>query len=742
MQSTSSIKQTLAAPANTKLVIALLKADPAPSRNGLAKELCRRLELRDPKGDWQIATTSKALRELADEGLWRLPKPCSQPAQGWHPTRLNHPVPSPRDVPELLQEVRGLSLIEVVEPEHLRIWNELMLGEHPLKDCRLVGRQLRYLLGSDHGWLGGIGFGSAALYLEGRDDWIGWNPSQRRQHLERVLNMNRFLIRPMVRCANLASHALSLCAQQVSQDFERRYGLRPWLLESFVETPTYEGSCYKGANWIRVGQTKGRGRNGPNHAVKSIKDVYLYALVQGFHDRVGVAPPTVSALSAESGLEGPAWAEHEFGDCELGDDRLTRRLVKIARDQAAQPSGSYAQAAGGHRHDLKGYYRFLNSERSEMDAAKLLQSHRARTLRRMSRETTALLVQDSSDLNYSTRSHCQGLGQIGTNQTGAKSRGLRLHSSLALSPSGLPLGIVQLEGSAPESAKGKDPRRPIEQKDSYRWLEGFEEAMRIAALLPHTQIVSIADREGDMFELFHFRRSQTGRKAELLVRAKTDRCLEETERKLFAELAAAPLAKRVSLAVPRQREHLSLPSVPGRPGLPAREARVEIRFKEVTLSAPNTAQTRHLQPIKLWALYLVEKHPPQGAEPLEWLLLTTMEVRSPKQALKLIRWYCRRWRIEEWHRVLKSGCKILEHQNHSAQALLRAIAIDAVIAWRIMLLALLGREVPELPCQALFNPVECDVLGLLAKKKGPQPTLTGRSHDHNCSTGGIPRSQV
>ena len=725
MQSTSSIKQKLATPENTQLVITLLKADPAPSRNGLAKELCRRLELRDSKGDWQMATTSKALRELADEGLWRLPEPRSQRGEAWHPTRLNHPVPAPTEVPELLAEVRGLRLIEVVGEEPLRIWNELMLREHPLKDCRLVGRQLRYLLGSDHGWLGALGFGSAALYLEGRDDWIGWNPSQRSQYLERVLNMNRFLIRPQVRCDNLASHALGLCARQVGEDFERRYGLRPWLLESFVETPTYEGSCYKAANWIRVGQTKGRGRNGLNNACKSIKDVYLYVLVKDLQDRVGVKPPTASALSVQSGLDGPGWAEHEFGDCELGDERLTRRLVKIVCDQAAQPNGSYAQAAGGHRHALKGYYRFLNNARSQLDLDSLLESHRARTLRRMSRERTALIVQDSTDLNYSTRSQCQGLGQIGTNQTGAKSRGLRLHSSLALSPSGLPLGIVQLQGCAPESAKGKDPRRPIEQKDSYRWLEGFEEALRIAALIPNTRVVNITDREGDMFELFHFRRSAAGRKAELLVRAKTDRCLEGTDQKLFAELAAAPLAKRVSLSVPRQREHLSLPSAPGRPGLQAREARVEVRFKEVTLSAPNTAQTRHLQPIKLWAVYLLEKHPPPGAQALEWLLLTTVEVRSLKQALKCIRWYCRRWRIEEWHRVLKSGCKVLEHQNHSAQVLLRAIAIDAVIAWRIMLLALLGREVPELPCDLLFNPVECEVLGLLAKKKA------GRTKAHS-----------
>jgi hypothetical protein len=171
--------------------------------------------------------------------------------------------------------------------------------------------------------------------------------------------------------------------------------------------------------------------------------------------------------------------------------------------------------------------------------------------------------------------------------------------------------------------------------------------------------------------------------------------------------------------------------------LQAREARVEIRFKEVLLSAPNTPQTRHLQLIKVWAIYLVEKHPPQGAQPLEWLLLTTMEVRSVKQARKIIRWYCRRWRIEEWHRVLKSGCKILEHQNRTAETLLRAIAIDAVIAWRIMLLALLGREVPELPCEVLFNPIECDVLGLLNKKK-PETMFTRRSHDHDRSTGWIP----
>jgi hypothetical protein len=717
MQTTSSVKQILSEPQNTKLVLTLLKAEPPPTRNSLAKELCRQLDLRDAKEDLQMATTAKALRELEAQGLWSLPKPLSSNGRTWNPTRLNRRVPRPRDVPQQVQEVQGLCLVEVSDGGSLQIWNELMLREHPLKDCRLVGRQLRYLIGSEHGWLGAIGFGSAALQLEGRDDWIGWNHSERMEYLERVINMNRFLIRPKVDCPNLASHILGMCARRVGADFERRYGLRPWLMESFVECPTYQGSCYKAANWIHVGQTKGRGRNGPHQPSKSLKDIYVYPLVDSFQDQVGVQPPMVSALSPESGLDGPGWTAQEFGDCQLGDERLSQRLVKLISDKASQPQGSYAQAVGGNRHELKAYYRFLNNERSELNLESILQTHRTQTIRRMHHQQIALLIQDTTDLNLSTRSQCEDLGQIGTNQTGAKSLGLCLHSCLALSEGGLPLGVPRLHGYAPESAEGKDRERPIEQKESYRWLQGFDEAMEIAALIPKTRIISVSDREGDMFELFDFRRRQKGKKAELLVRAKTDRCLEQTDRKLFAELAAAPLSKKVSIDVPRQREHVTKASTSGRPGLQARKAKVEIRFKEVTLSPPNTAQTRHLQPLRLWAIYLVEKNPPVGAAALEWLLLTTIEVRSVKQALRCVRWYCRRWRIEEWHRVLKSGCKILEHQNHTAKALLRAIAMDAVIAWRIMLLTLLGRELPELPCELLFDPIECEVLQLLAKKK-------------------------
>jgi len=335
----------------------------------------------------------------------------------------------------------------------------------------------------------------------------------------------------------------------------------------------------------------------------------------------------------------------------------------------------------------------------------------------MKREATVLIVQDTTELNLSTRSACEGLGQIGTNQTGAQSRGLDLHSCWAVGESGLPLGVLRLHGYAPESAAGQDPHRPIAEKESYRWLQAYEDATAVAATIPDTRVINVTDREGDMFELFDLRRRQTGRKAELLVRANWDRCLAGSDQKLFEELAAAPLAKTVSLPVPRPREHRAKPSDPGRPALPARTAKVPVRFQEVTLSAPQAPQTRNKQPIKLWAVYGVEKHPPKGASAVRWLLLSSIPVASVKQALKCVRWYGRRWRIEAWHRVMKSGCQILDHQNHRAHVLLRAIALDAVIAWRIMLLALLGREVPELPADTLFDPCECEVLGLLTQKK-------------------------
>jgi len=720
MQTALSIQQILAQPENTRLVTQLLESEEVINRSDLARELCEQLDLRDPKGDLRMGTMRKALRVLEAKGLWKLPAAESVGTGPWSPKRLAQPVAAPRALPAKVEEVQGLGLVAVTTEEEQRIWNELILSEHPLHNCRLVGRQLRYLVQSDYGWVGAVGFGSCALSLQPRDEWIAWNTTQRIAHLPRVINMARFLIRPKVNCANLASKVLSLCVRQVPDDFERRYGVRPWLMESFVDRSAYDGCSYKAANWRLVGQTKGMGRNGTGKVCKSIKDIYLYPLVDNLDQRIGVQRQPLIALDADSGMDAAGWAQQEFGDCELGDRRLTRRLIKIISDKAAQPGGSYSQAAGGDRYGLKGYYRFLNNEDEgeELTPQTLLQTHRQQTIRRMKTESTVLIVQDTTQLNYSTRPKCEGLGEIGSNQTKTKSKGLDLHSCLAIGgETGLPLGVLHLNGYAPESAKGKDPQRPIQEKESFRWLQAYDDAAAIAALIPETRVVSVTDREGDMFPLFDRQRGEQGKKAHLLVRARWDRVLENSELKLFEELAAAASAERFSLPVPRQRERAATSSKAARPNSPARTAEVEIRFKEVTLNPPQTSELRSKQPLKLWAIYLVEPHPPKGATPLRWFLLTTIPVTSAKVARQCVKYYCLRWRIEDWHRVLKSGCKVLEHQNHSAEVLLRAITMDAVIAWRIMLLVLLGREVPELPIHLIFDPEEIQVLNLLAKKK-------------------------
>jgi hypothetical protein len=724
MKTSISIKETLSIPRNVTFITEWLSRNKGKTRTRLAREICDRLGLRDGKGALRISTTLKALRELETEGYWKLPAARQRGNGQWNPRRLGHKVVVPRGVPGEAGRIKGLELIEVFreDDEHVRIWNELMLAEHPLHDCRLVGRQLRYLIGSAHGWLGGIGFGSSALYLESRDKWIGWDEYQRAEYRERVINMTRFLIRESVQCRNVASHVLGLCSRRVGKDFQKRYGVEPWLMESFVDGEQYAGTCFQAANWLCVGQSKGRGRNGSKKEGKSIKDVYMYPLVPNFRARMGLSKTeNVEPLSLEHGLESERWAEQEFGGCEFGDVRLNAQLVKIATNKGRRPSGSYARACGGNRHDLKGYYRLINNDREQLSGSRMVGGHRQQTIRRMANEKTVLIIQDTMEMNFSTRVHCEGLGLIGKNQTGAESQGLKMHSSIATNTLGMPLGVLRAQIYAAErnpQVKGKVDKRPIEEKESYRWLQTCEDAYGISRQLPGLHMVCVGDRESDIFELFDRRRRQGG-SVDLLVRAKHNRCLQDEEKKLFEHMAQGKPNGHMSIMVPRQREKKGKPSKPGRPGLPARTAEVEVRFGEVKICAPQTPLLKGKKAITLFSVYLFERNPPPGATRIKWMLLTTIEVRSMKQAMKCVRWYCLRWRIEEWHRVLKSGCGLLEHQNQTAESMSRAISIDVVVAWRIMVLALLGRELPELPCDLLFNSWECEVLQLLAQKKSP-----------------------
>jgi hypothetical protein len=239
----------------------------------------------------------------------------------------------------------------------------------------------------------------------------------------------------------------------------------------------------------------------------------------------------------------------------------------------------------------------------------------------------------------------------------------------------------------------------------------------LAASLPDTRQVCVMDREADFFELFDEQR-QSGR-VDLLVRAKHDRATGQ-DVNLFEFIRQSPVQGQLRIHVPRQSARAKKSKQKARPGHEERAANVDLRYRQIELRPPSHLPGK--KALKLTVVHVLESSAPPDTQPLEWFLLTTCEITTAGQAQECLRWYCLRWRIEDWHRVLKSGCRIEALQHKTAERLKRAIAINLVIAWRIMLMTLLGRECPDLPAEVLFSDPEIEVLQAYAKKnESPSP---------------------
>jgi hypothetical protein len=342
--------------------------------------------------------------------------------------------------------------------------------------------------------------------------------------------------------------------------------------------------------------------------------------------------------------------------------------------------------ACGSRARAKAVYRFLDHPRVHL--ASVLGGHYQATRRRGAACPVVLAVQDTTELNYSTHRACEQLGPIGDRQSQAV--GLLVHDTMAYNLEGTPLGLIDVQCWARDpDDRGKGERRhalPIEEKESAKWLVSYRAAARLQAECPGTTVVSVGDREADIYELFVEARARAGQ-PEVLVRATRDRKLkaegEEASGELWAHVRGLAVAGQVELKVPR------------RGACAARTARLEIRFGAVELKAPN--RKPGLGSVKLWAIAAEEVDAPAGREPIRWYLLTTLRVESLEQAVEKLRWYALRFQIEVYHRTLKSGCKVEERQLGQAERIEACLGIDMVVAWRIAQLTKLGREVPEVP---------------------------------------------
>ncbi len=660
------------------------------NRAAFVRQVCQAFDLRDSRGQWQLATCLKALRGLEDQGHLRLPaaRPCGRRGPG-RPRGLDQPVPAAQAVPARVEAVAGLQLSLVTTDEQRQVWNELMAREHPYGAVLHVGAQVRYLIESEHGVLGALGFAAAALAVAARDEWIGWSAAMRRKRLHGVLNLSRFLIRPGVRCDGLASKVLGLVLRRLPADFQQRYRYRPVLLETYCDPQQHPGTCFRAAHWTYVGQTTGRGRFAAPDQRVPVKAIFVYPLQHDWRQQLGgsAPPPPAKPLEPGEGLTLDEFAQNELGGARLGDVRWSQRLVQTAQMQAAAPMASIPTAAQGQRAAIKGHYRLIDQpDDSAVTPDNMLEPHRQRTLRRMQAERVVLCVQGGTDLHFATNPGA-GLGLTRKNGSAADTLEMQMHTTMALNPEGIPLGLLKIQYATPDGQA--DHGRPLEERKTFRWVKGLRECAALARQLPGTQLVVVMDGEADVQALFAELRQP--RRVALLVRARHNRCLGPDQTKLFDHIRAQAAQAEIEMEVPRSS---------ARRGSRQQAARAELRWQTVELPAP----ARGHEPLRLQLVHVWERSPAPGGEALEWFLLTTLPVTSLADAECVLRWYRIRWRIEDWHQILKSGCKIQDLGHRTAQRIARAVTIKAVIAWRLTALTLLGRATPEMPATVCFTP--------------------------------------
>lgn len=401
------------------------------------------------------------------------------------------------------------------------------------------------------------------------------------------------------------------------------------------------------------------------------------------------------AGSVPVAVEDAAWAVQEFGDAALGDQRRTECLVRIATAVGAAPQASLPQACGDPAL-LKAAYRFF--ENAQIAPEAMVASHVQATLSRLALVPLVLAAQDTTQLDYSTHPKTTGLGQIGNGW----GRGLLVHSTLAVTPERVSLGLLAQETwtrpVVPPEQRVHRRKRPLAEKESQRWCTSLAAVNAARRACPATHFLSVGDREADMYDLFLVPREPG---VDVLVRVVRDRCLLREQpplRKLFAALAATPLGARTLL------------DVPARAGHPARQATLDVRWRQVTLRPPSRRAGEKLPPVTVWAIWAVEAAPPAGVPALAWLLLTTLPVADSTAALQVLDYYACRWAIEVFHKVLKSGCAIEKRQLEAVDHLQRCLALFSVVAWRILYATMLARSLPDLPATALLEASEWQAL--------------------------------
>jgi hypothetical protein len=398
------------------------------------------------------------------------------------------------------------------------------------------------------------------------------------------------------------------------------------------------------------------------------------------------------------------WSALELRHADLGDQRLNKRLVKLVDDLLAAPEASVPQASGDWA-ATKAAYRFWDNPRVDPDDIRA--AHHAVTVERLDshRDEPILAVQDTTSFDFTDHPDTAGLGYLAH----SKRRGLWLHTVLAVSAAGVPLGpLDQYTWTRDPATLGKRALRNKKEtadKESQRWLDALTAT---EAVLPAGQkVITVADREADFYDLFAAPRRKG---SHLLIRAKPRRRVRHVERLLGAAVRATKAAGTMTVDLPRSDDR------------PSRQAVLTIRYARLDIAPPSTHPRRKELPhLRLTAILAEEENPPAGETPVRWWLLTTLPIGSLADAEQAVRWYARRWLVERYHYVLKSGCKIERLQLETAERLERALATYAVVAWRLLWLTYEARRAPETSCESVLPREQWQVLHRVVHKTDKLP---------------------
>jgi Transposase DNA-binding/Transposase DDE domain len=415
-----------------------------------------------------------------------------------------------------------------------------------------------------------------------------------------------------------------------------------------------------------------------------------------------------AAAAASSKDQSAGFLAGDVGGCKFQDARLGRRFQKLVRQLESRLGQSIPLSCQDWT-NTKAAYRFLSNRR--VNEEPILAGHFLATRDRVAEaDGPILILHDTTEFTY-YRESAQGFGVLhkGFTSWGRQQysvRGILMHSSLAVTTEGLPLGLTAIKFWSRSKFKGTNAlkrsvnptRVPIEEKESVRWLENLKHSTEL--LGDAGRCVHIGDRESDIYELF-CAAVQSGTK--FLLRTCVDRLAGDGRHTISAVMRGAKVKATYGVAVRDVKGTTT-------------EATVEVRYKRLQIRPPIGKQ-KNYPPLTVTVIHAQERTKPRGREKIDWKLITNLSVRSRKDALEKLSWYAMRWKIETFHKILKSGCKAEASKLRAAERIVNLIAVFCILSWRIFWMTTINRVAPTASPSLALTTIEMHVLDLLIHDK-------------------------